>query len=67
MTRVRIGRLNWELYINALGEWQWRVKARNWRIIAASSEGFHRMSGALRNLKLLAPDAARRLEEQAQR
>jgi len=67
MTIVRVGRLNWQLYINANDEWQWRVKARNGLIIAASSEGFHRMSGALRNLKLLAPDAARRLEEQAQR
>jgi uncharacterized protein YegP (UPF0339 family) len=47
------GKLKWELYRNAIGDWQWRVKSGNGRIIAASSEGFETRAGAVRNLRLI--------------
>lgn len=33
------------------GEWRWRVKARNGKIVAASSESFKRRAGAENNLR----------------
>lgn len=33
------------------GEWRWRVKARNGKIVAASSESFKRRAGAEKNLR----------------
>lgn len=33
-------------------EYRWRIKARNGRIVAASSEAFKRRAGAVRNLAI---------------
>lgn len=40
---------NRELFTDRRGNYRWRVKARNGRIIAASSEGFATASSAKRN------------------
>lgn len=34
------------------GEWRWRLKSKNGRIVAASSEGFKTRAGCVRNLVL---------------
>ncbi len=31
-----------ELYVDAAGEWRWRLKARNGRILGDSAEGYKR-------------------------
>lgn len=38
-----------EIYLS--GGWRWRVKARNGKIVAASSEAFATRAGAKRNVK----------------
>lgn len=35
-------------YRDAAGEWRWRLKARNGRIVADSAEGYTRKDGAER-------------------
>jgi uncharacterized protein YegP (UPF0339 family) len=42
-----------EIYRDRKREWRWRIKARNGRIIGASSEGFERRARAKRNLALI--------------
>jgi uncharacterized protein YegP (UPF0339 family) len=42
-----------EYYRGKKGEWRWRIKARNGRIVHASSEGFVRLSGARKNFDWL--------------
>lgn len=42
-----------EIYRGARG-WRWRVRARNGRIVGASSEAFTRRAACVRNLFLLA-------------
>jgi uncharacterized protein YegP (UPF0339 family) len=40
-----------DIYRTGNGEWRWRVKHGNGKIVAASSEGFSGKSGAKRNFK----------------
>lgn len=37
-----------EIYEDLRGEWRWRLKAKNSRVIADSGEGYKRRSGAIR-------------------
>jgi uncharacterized protein YegP (UPF0339 family) len=46
------------LYKDRRGEWRWRIRSKNGRIVDSSSEGFRRRGTALRNLALTA-DAIR--------
>jgi uncharacterized protein YegP (UPF0339 family) len=39
----------WKFYLDQSNEWRWWCKAKNGRIIAASSEGFKRLSAAKKN------------------
>lgn len=41
-----------ELYKADNGEWRWRVKAANGKVIDASSEGFSSKAKALNNYRL---------------
>ena len=45
--------------------WRWRVTARNGRIVAASSEGFSRASGAKRNLRTTLRHLVKLVDEQS--
>jgi uncharacterized protein YegP (UPF0339 family) len=38
-----------EIYRCINGEWRWRVRARNKKILADSGEGYKRYSGALKS------------------
>ncbi len=38
----------YEIYKDKAGEWRWRLKARNGRIVANSGEGYKRKSSALK-------------------
>lgn len=40
-----------EVYQDTKGEWRWRAKAGNGRIVADSGEGYSSMSGAERAIK----------------
>lgn len=40
-----------EIYRDASGEWRWRIRAANGRIIAASGESFTRKWSAKRALR----------------
>ena len=42
------------VYRDHKGEWRWRLRATNGRVIAASSEGYGRRHGAKRNLAAVA-------------
>jgi uncharacterized protein YegP (UPF0339 family) len=42
-----------EIYRDQKREWRWRIKARNGRVVWASSEGFKRRARAKRNLVLV--------------
>jgi uncharacterized protein YegP (UPF0339 family) len=42
-----------EIYRDRKREWRWRIKARNGRIVGASSEGFNRRGKAQKNLWLI--------------
>lgn len=39
------------IYRDAAGEWRWSLKARNGRIVGASTESYRGRGGALRNLE----------------
>lgn len=41
-----------EIYPDAAGEWRWRLKARNGRIVA-SGEGYKTQAGAMRGTQAL--------------
>lgn len=43
-----------EVYQDAKGEWRWRAKAGNGRIVAESGEGYSSMSGAERAVETAA-------------
>jgi uncharacterized protein YegP (UPF0339 family) len=38
--------MKFHIYQDKRGEWRWRLKARNGRIVADSGEGYVRKSGA---------------------
>ena len=40
--------MKFHIYQDKRGEWRWRLKARNGRIVADSGEGYVRKGGALR-------------------
>lgn len=46
--------LRGELYKDRKGEWRWRVRARNGKIIADSGEGYRRKRDCKHGLELLA-------------
>lgn len=48
MTRV-------EVYLDAKGEWRWRLIARNGRLIACSGEGYEDLSHCKRMARRLFP------------
>ena len=53
-----------EIYkVNRTQDWRWRVKSRNGRIVAASSEGFDTRYGAKRNLQTTLRHLIRLLDE----
>jgi uncharacterized protein YegP (UPF0339 family) len=33
--------MTFEIYVDRVGEWRWRLKAENGRILADSGEGYH--------------------------
>lgn len=39
--------MKFHIYRDARGEWRWRLKARNGRIVADSGEGYVRKAGAI--------------------
>lgn len=41
------------VYRGAKREWRWTIKARNGRIVGASSEGYHDRRRAFENLRLV--------------
>ena len=41
------------LYKDKKGEWRWRIKAKNGKIICSSSEGYVRKIDAKKNIKLI--------------
>lgn len=43
--------LMFETYKDAKGEWRWRLKANNHRILCDSAEGFSKRSKALENIE----------------
>lgn len=51
--------LKCEVYEDAEGEWRWRVRARNNRIVADSGEGYVRRSGARKAMLRLVFDFRR--------
>jgi len=40
--------MHFEVYADGAGEWRWRLKARNGRIIADGAEGYKSKAGAKR-------------------
>ena len=49
-----------QLYKDKAGEWRWRLRANNGRIIADSGEGYTKKQGCLHGIELvstLGPDA----------
>lgn len=45
-----------EVYQDKGGEWRWRLKARNGRVIADSAEGYVDQDDAIHGLKLATQD-----------
>jgi uncharacterized protein YegP (UPF0339 family) len=41
----------WEFYTDKSGDWRWRRKAVNGRIVGASTEGYRRASACIDNAK----------------
>lgn len=39
------------VYKDEAGRWRWRRQAGNWRVVAASEQGFRRRGTALRDAK----------------
>jgi uncharacterized protein YegP (UPF0339 family) len=50
-----------EVYRDASGEWRWRLKARNGRIVADSAEGYKRRGKALNAVHRFVMDAKREI------
>ncbi len=42
-----------EIYLNRIGQWQWRLKAGNNRIIADSGEAYHNKADCLHGISLV--------------
>jgi hypothetical protein len=49
---IRVG-----VYRDAKGQWRWRARARNNRIVADSAEGYHNRSDCWHQARTLFPDA----------
>lgn len=49
-------KLRTEVYEDQGGQWRWRLRARNGRIVAVSGEGFTREADARRSLQRLLDD-----------
>jgi len=47
-----MARSKWEFYKDNNGEYRWRKKAANGKIVGASSEGFSSRQAAVNNAKL---------------
>lgn len=39
--------MKYEIYQDKRGEWRWRLKAANWKILAVSSEGYKNRADCL--------------------
>jgi uncharacterized protein YegP (UPF0339 family) len=48
---VSAARLTLAVYRDAAGEWRWRLKARNGRVLGDSGEGYTRRASAVRAAK----------------
>ena len=48
--------MKFHIYQDARGEWRWRLKARNGRIVADSGEGYVTRGNALRAARRLTGD-----------
>ena len=44
--------LTWTFFTDVKGEWRWRSKSTNGKIVGASSEGFTSKQNAIKNAKL---------------
>lgn len=42
-----------EFYLDAKGEWRWRIKAANGRIVADSGEGYERLRDAKHGMRVM--------------
>ncbi len=40
-----------EIFQDVIGQWHWRLRAKNSRIIACSVESYSRKNGAIRGIK----------------
>lgn len=45
--------MKFHIYQDAKGEWRWRLKARNGRIVADSGEGYVRKGGAVKAAEMV--------------
>lgn len=45
--------MKFHIYQDARGEWRWRLKARNGRIVADSGEGYVRQGNAVRAAEMV--------------
>lgn len=55
--------MTFHIYRDRKGEYRWRLKAGNGRIVAVSGEGYRRKAGAVLAAKRLIGDAAKALLE----
>lgn len=51
--------MKFEIYKDEKGEWRWRLKARNNRIVAVSGEGYKNRIDAVQAVSLVQKDAPR--------
>ena len=42
--------MKFHIYKDRAGEWRWRLRARNGRIVASSGEGFKRKASTLKSM-----------------
>jgi uncharacterized protein YegP (UPF0339 family) len=45
--------MKFEIYKDRAGEWRWRLRSRNERIVAVSSESYKRKDGATQSVGLV--------------
>lgn len=45
--------MKFEVWKNAKGEWRWRARARNGKIVATAGESFRGRSGAMKGIRIL--------------
>ncbi|HUU59535.1 MAG TPA: DUF1508 domain-containing protein [Phycisphaerae bacterium] len=45
--------MKYEVWRNAKGEWRWRARARNGKIVATAGESFRGRSGAMKGILVL--------------